>query len=161
MDNLYALILAGGGGTRLWPLSRQNRPKQMLPLVEERTMFQVAVERLDPLLPPEQILIVAGRDQVDELRRSTPQIPAENFIIEPFMRNNGPSVGLGTLHIRQRAPDAVIAVLASDHHIADKARFRRVLVAAGELAMRNFIVTLAFIRHSPPPDTDISGVANL
>jgi mannose-1-phosphate guanylyltransferase len=65
------------------------------------------------------------------------------------MRNNGPSVGLGTLHIRQRAPDAVIAILASDHHIADKARFCRVLVAAGELAMRNFIVTLGIYPTFP------------
>ncbi len=149
MDNLYALIMAGGGGTRLWPLSRQTRPKQMLPLVEERTMFQVSVERLDPLLPPERILIVTGRDQVDELRLSAPQVPAENFIVEPFMRNNGPSVGLATMHIQRRFPEAVIAVLAADHHIADRARFRRVLVAAGELAEQDYIVTLGIYPSFP------------
>jgi mannose-1-phosphate guanylyltransferase len=149
MDNLYALIMAGGGGTRLWPLSRQARPKQMLPLVEERTMFQVAVERLDPLLPPERILVVTGRDQVDELRRSAPQLPAENFIVEPFMRNNGPAVGLATMHIQRRFPEAVVAVLTADQHIADKARFRRVLVAAGELAMQDHIVTLGIYPSFP------------
>jgi mannose-1-phosphate guanylyltransferase len=142
MENLYALIMAGGGGTRLWPLSRKNRPKQMLPLVEDRTMFQVSVERLSPLLPPERIFIVTGRDHVDELRRSAPQVPAENFIVEPFMRNNGPAVGLATAHIQRRVPDAVVAVLTADHHIADKAAFRRVLAASGELALRNCIVTL-------------------
>ncbi len=142
MENLYALIMAGGGGTRLWPLSRRNRPKQMLPLVEDRTMFQVSVERLSPLLPPERVFIVTGRDQVDELRRSTPQVPTENFIIEPFMRNNGPAVGLATVHIRHRVPDAIVAVLTADHHIADKTQFRRVLAAASELAMQNCIVTL-------------------
>jgi mannose-1-phosphate guanylyltransferase len=149
MDNLYALIMAGGGGTRLWPLSRQARPKQMLPLVEERTMFQVSVERLAPLLPPERVLIVTGRDQVDELRRSVPQVPAENFIVEPFMRNNGPAVGLATVHIQRRFPEAVVAVLTADHHIADKARFRRVLVAAGELAMQDYIVTLGIYPSFP------------
>jgi mannose-1-phosphate guanylyltransferase len=149
MDNLYALIMAGGGGTRLWPLSRQSRPKQMLPLVEERTMFQVSVERLAPLLPPERIFIVTGRDQVDELRRSTPQVPAENFIVEPFMRNNGPAVGLATVHIQRRFPEAVVAVLTADQHIADKARFRRVLVAAGELAMQDYIVTLGIYPSFP------------
>jgi mannose-1-phosphate guanylyltransferase len=151
MENLYALIMAGGGGTRLWPLSRQSRPKQMLPLVEDRTMFQVSVERLDPLLPPDRIFIVTGRDQVDELRRSAPQVPAENFIVEPFMRNNGPAVGLATVHIQHRVPDAVIAVLTADHHIADKTQFRRVLVAAGELAMRDYIVTLGI--HPTFPST--------
>jgi mannose-1-phosphate guanylyltransferase len=149
MENLYALVMAGGGGTRLWPLSRQNRPKQMLPLVEDRTMFQVSVERLNPLLPPERVFIVTGRDQVDELRRSAPQVPAENFIVEPFMRNNGPAVGLATVHIQRRFPDAVVAVLTADHHIADKARFRRVLVAAGELAMQNYIVTLGIYPTFP------------
>jgi mannose-1-phosphate guanylyltransferase len=142
MENLCALIMAGGGGTRLWPLSRKNRPKQMLPLVEDRSMFQVSVDRLSPLLPPERIFVVTGRDQVDELRRSTPQVPAENFIVEPFMRNNGPAVGLATLHIQRRVPNAVVAVLTADHHIADKATFRRVLAAASELAMQNYIVTL-------------------
>jgi mannose-1-phosphate guanylyltransferase len=142
MENLYALIMAGGGGTRLWPLSRKNRPKQMLPLVEDRTMFQVSVERLSPLLPPERVFVVTGRDQVEDLQRSAPQVPAENFIVEPFMRNNGPAVGLATVHIQRRVPDAVVAVLTADHHIADKATFRRVLAAAGELADQNYIVTL-------------------
>ena len=149
MDNLYALIMAGGGGTRLWPLSRKTRPKQMLPLVEDRTMFQVAVDRLDPLLPPERILIVTGRDQVDELRRSVPEVPAENFIVEPFMRNNGPAVGLATVHIQRRFPEAVVAVLTADQHIADKARFRRVLAGGGELAMQGHIVTLGIYPSFP------------
>lgn len=142
MNNLYALIMAGGGGTRLWPLSRKGRPKQMLPLVEDRTMFQISVERLDPLLPPQNILIVTGRNQVEQLSRSTPQIPLENFIIEPFGKNNGPAVGLAMMHIQRRAPEALVAVLAADHHIANKEKFRRVLGSAAELAAQGYIVTL-------------------
>ena len=149
MDNLYALIMAGGGGTRLWPLSRQSRPKQMLALVEDRTMFQIAVERLDPLLPPERLLIVTGSDQVEALKRDAPRIPAENFIVEPFAQNTGPAVGLATAHIQRRHPDAVIAVLTADQHIADKAKFRRALEAAADLAHQDYIVTLGIAPSFP------------
>ncbi|MBN2305723.1 MAG: mannose-1-phosphate guanylyltransferase [Anaerolineae bacterium] len=149
MDHLYALIMAGGGGTRLWPLSRKGRPKQMLPLVEERTMFEIAVERLEPLLPPERICVVTGREHVDQLSQLVPHIPRENFIVEPFGQDTGPAVGLGTVHIQQRDPDAVIAVVTADQHIADKEKFRRVLAAAGELAQQGQIVTLGISPSFP------------
>src|SRR3954447_9940282 len=123
MDHFYALIMAGGGGTRLWPLSRRDRPKQVLPLTEDRTMFQVTVERLRPLLPPDRIFVVTGRDLADPLREIAPEVPAENFIIEPAGRDSGPAAGLGTISILQRDPEAVIAVLSADHHIAQERRF--------------------------------------
>jgi mannose-1-phosphate guanylyltransferase len=141
-NHFYALIMAGGGGTRLWPLSRKTRPKQMLPLVEERTMFQIAVERLDPLLPPEKIIVVTGRDHVEQLKSSVPQVPSENFIVEPFGRDSGPAAGLGIMHIQHRDPSATIAVLAADHHIADTPKFQRVLAASAGLAEQGYIVTL-------------------
>ncbi len=149
MNNLYALIMAGGGGTRLWPLSRQNRPKQMLALIEDHTMFQISVERLEPLLPADRIYIITGADQVEALRHSAPQVPAANFIVEPFGRNTGPAVGLGIIHIQRRDPDAVIAVLTADQHIADKAKFRRVLAAGAEVASDNRIVTLGITPSFP------------
>ncbi len=149
MDHYYALILAGGGGTRLWPLSRKKRPKQMLPLVEERTMFEISVERLQPLLPPERVFVVTGRDQVEALSTCAPQVPLENFIVEPFGQDTGPAVGLGTLHIKRRDPDAIIAMLTADQHIADKARFRQVLTAAAELAGQGYIVTLGISPSFP------------
>ncbi len=149
MDNFYALIMAGGGGTRLWPLSRQKRPKQMLALVEDRTMFQISVDRLEPLVSPDHILVVTGSSQVEGLRRDAPQIPPENFIVEPHGRNTGPAVGLAAIHIQKRDPNAVIAVLTADHHIADRPKFRRVLEAAGELARKEFIVTLGISPSFP------------
>lgn len=149
MNSFYALIMAGGGGTRLWPLSRRNRPKQMLPLVEDRTMFQISVERLSPLLPPERIFVVTGADQAEALQASTPQVPPQNFITEPFGMNTGPAVGLGTVHIQQRDPEAVIAVLTADQHIADKARLRAVLAASAELAREGYIVTLGITPGFP------------
>lgn len=149
MDSLHALIMAGGGGTRLWPLSRRDRPKQMLALVEDRTMFQISVERLAPLLPPERIFIVTGQDQIAALRADAPHIPPENFVAEPFGMNTGPAVGLGVIHIQRRAPEALVAVLTADQHIADKARLRQVLAAAAELAARGQIVTLGITPHFP------------
>jgi len=149
MDHYYALIMAGGSGTRLWPLSRKARPKQVLPLVEDKSMFQIAVERLEPLLPPERVIVVASEALSEPLRAAAPQIPPENYVIEPSARNSGPAVGLGTIHIRHRDPDAVIAVLASDHHIAEKARFRAVLEAAAVLARRGHIVTLGISASFP------------
>lgn len=150
MDHFYALIMAGGGGTRLWPLSRMNRPKQMLPLVDERrTMFQISLERLEPLLCPEQIFVVTGRAHVDHLRSSAPQVPADNFVVEPFGQDSGPAAALGIAHIRHRDPDAVIAILGSDHHIADIGKFHRVLTAGEELARQHTIVTLGISPSFP------------
>ncbi|MCE7946316.1 MAG: mannose-1-phosphate guanyltransferase [Chloroflexi bacterium CFX4] len=141
-DNFYVLIMAGGGGTRLWPLSRQDRPKQMLPLTEERTMFQVTVERLHDLIPPQRIFVVTGEEMAAALHESTPNVPLENFIIEPFGRDSGPAAGLGVFHIAQRDPKAVIAILSADHHIANEEAFVQSLRAAAEYAAQGYIVTL-------------------
>jgi mannose-1-phosphate guanylyltransferase len=142
MEHFYALIMAGGGGTRLWPLSRQSRPKQVLALTEERTMIQVTVERLDGLLPPECIFVVARQEVAELLRDSVPHLPAENFIIEPEARNSGPAAALGSYHIARRDPDAIIAVLSADHHIADEDAFRASMRAAAEFAAKGHIVTI-------------------
>lgn len=147
--HFYAMILAGGGGTRLWPLSRKDRPKQMLPLLDHRSMFQMAIDRLEPFLPPERIFVVTGPDYVETMQRSVPHLPRENFIVEPFGRNSGPGAGLGMLHIRQRDPQAIVALLGSDHHIVDVAQFRRVLAAAGQVAARDYIVTLGISASFP------------
>lgn len=149
MKNLYALIMAGGGGTRLWPLSRKNRPKQLLPLVEERSMFRASVERLIPILSAEHVFVVTGQDQVAQLQADAPEIPTTNFIMEPFGQNTGPAVGLATMHIQHRDPDAAIAVVTADHHIADEAKFRRVITAAAEQALEGFIVTLGISPSFP------------
>jgi len=151
-ENFYALIMAGGGGTRLWPLSRQDRPKQMLPLTEERTMFQVTVERLRDLLPPERIFVVTGDDMAAALHQSTPTLPFENFIVEPFGRDSGPAAGLGVFHIAERDPQAVIAILSADHHIADEEAFLQALRAAEVYARQDYIVTLGI-----PPSYPATG----
>lgn len=149
MDNYYALIMAGGGGTRLWPLSRASCPKQMLALVGNRSMFQIAVERLAPLFPPERIFVVAGPEMTAMLREQAPELPSENFIVEPSGRDSAPAVGLGSTAIAHRNPEAVIAVLTADHYIADTETFRRALRVAGEVASEGHIVTLGITPDYP------------
>lgn len=139
---LYAVIMAGGSGTRLWPLSRQSQPKQALRLLADRTTFQHTVDRLAPLLPPERILVIANQQITDILRPQAPHLPEENFIIEPSGRDSGPAVGLAAVHLLHRDPDAIMATLAADHYIADTEHFRGSLAAAAQVAARGAIATL-------------------
>ena len=149
MSHLYATIMAGGGGTRLWPLSRRARPKQAIPLIDERTMFQHAVDRLAPLFAPEHITVVTGQKQAQVLRPQAPQLPDDNFILEPSGRDSGPAVGLSAIYLQQRDPDAVMVVLTADHFIADLEHFRAILAAAEKVAQGGKIVTLGIKPEFP------------
>jgi mannose-1-phosphate guanylyltransferase len=141
-DHYFALIMAGGSGTRLWPLSRQARPKQALRLVGDRTMFQHSVERLNPAFTPERTFVVTAMEQVGTLLRQAPQLPGGNFIVEPLPRGTASAIGLAALFLRQRDPDATMAVLTADHYIVDDEAFKRVLSAAYQVAQQGFLVTL-------------------
>ncbi|MEZ4667476.1 MAG: mannose-1-phosphate guanylyltransferase [Anaerolineae bacterium] len=149
MDHYYALIMAGGGGTRLWPMSRQDTPKQLLPLVEDASMFATSVERLAPLFSPDHIYVVTGRKYLTALRAHAPHVPEQNFIIEPIGKESGPAAALGVTVIQKRDPDATIAVLTADHHITKKDIFRQVLEAAYELAQEGYIATLGISPSYP------------
>ncbi len=149
MSSLYATIMAGGVGTRLWPLSRKKRPKQALKLIGDRTMFQHAVDRLTPALPIENILVVTGKAHAEILKPQVPELPPENFILEPEGRDSGPAVGLGAIHLQKRDPNAVMAMLTADHYIADVEGFRRALAAAEQVARSGQIVTLGIKPQFP------------
>jgi len=147
---MFAVIMAGGKGSRFWPRSREKMPKHLLDIQGERTIIRETVDRIRPLVPPERTLIVTGRSHAAELIRRLPEIPAENILIEPVGRNTAPCIGLAALHILQRVPDAVMLVLPSDHRIGDEITFRRVLDAAGKVAAKgNPLVTIG-IRPTGP-----------
>ncbi len=149
MSSCYALIMAGGGGTRLWPLSRQARPKQTLTLVGERTMFEHAVDRIASLFQPEDIFVVTGEEHLESLLLQAPELPRANFLLEPVGQGTAPAIGLGAVHLRRRDPQAVMVVLTADHFIRDVERFRRVLTAAAQVAEKGHLVTLGITPSFP------------
>lgn len=142
LDHYYSVIMAGGGGTRLWPLSRKDRPKQMLRLLDERTMFQMAVQRLEGLFPPERILVVTVSDQARELQAECPQIPVENYLLEPSPRGTAPVIGLAAVALKNRDPQATMAVLTADQYMKDSVYFQSLLRAGFEAAQKGCLVTL-------------------
>ena len=148
-ENFYAVIMAGGSGTRLWPLSRRNRPKQSLAIIGERTLFQHAVDRLEGLFPFERILVVTVADQVDLLSKECPDIPAENFIIEPLPRGTASVVGLASIALRQHSPNSSMAILTADHLIKNDRQLRDLLRSAYDVAQDDYLVTLGITPTFP------------
>lgn len=148
-DHYYAVIMAGGGGTRMWPLSRKSSPKQTLKLVGDTSLFQQAVDRLGGVIPPERILVVTVSEQAQMLHEQRPIIPLENYLIEPIPRGTASVVGLAALAIRARDPQAVMAVVTADHFIGNTELFDRLLVAAKNVALDEYLVTLGIAPTFP------------
>src|SRR6185437_13593102 len=112
---LHAVVMAGGSGTRFWPKSRRNRPKQLLRLFGDATMLQQTVARIAPLVPPERVLIITGADQAEATRAQLPDLPAGNVIAEPCPRDTAPCVGLAAQVVSNRDPDGTMIVMPADH----------------------------------------------
>jgi mannose-1-phosphate guanylyltransferase len=139
---MYAVILAGGGGTRLWPLSRARRPKPFLPLLEGgRCLLEATVSRLAPLLEPADIFIVTDAAYADLVREALPSLPPANILAEPMGRNTAAAVALAA-HAIDRPGDEVMLSLHADQAIRDEAGFRAALRAAAQRAAGGDIVTL-------------------
>ncbi|MCY3832140.1 MAG: sugar phosphate nucleotidyltransferase [Chloroflexi bacterium] len=149
MDHYYALIAAGGHGARLWPMSRVRHPKQMLPLVDEHSMFRTSVERILSMFTPEDIFVVTGRELVEDLQNEMREIPPENFILEPYAKNTAPALALALSHIQRRDQEATVAILPADHHIVQREKFCRLLEAAWQVAQDGKIVTLGISPSYP------------
>ncbi len=127
LENTYALILAGGSGTRFWPLSRNHKPKQLLDLFGTGTLLEQTIKRLEGLVPVENILILTNSLQVDAVREIATMLPAENIFAEPAKRDTAPAVALGIGLIAARNPDALMMVLPSDQLIQDTTAYHAVM----------------------------------
>lgn len=140
--------MAGGKGERFWPQSRLRRPKHLLPIIGEKPMLVQTLDRLQGLVPPERILIITNAEQADAVREICPQLPAANIIAEPVGRDTAAAVGLATVLVRQRSPEATFAMLPADHVIHDTAGFQAIVAAAFSAAEQEDALVTVGIRPS-------------
>lgn len=139
---MYASILAGGSGTRLWPLSTKESPKQFLRLPGPRTMLQATVERVAPCVPLDNLYVVTAGDYRGPVSAQLPDLPAGNIVGEPAGRGTAASIGLAAVLIAARDPRAIMGSFASDHAVADAEGFQKALTVAEEIAQQGYLVTL-------------------
>jgi mannose-1-phosphate guanylyltransferase len=140
---MYAAILAGGVGTRLWPRSRQDRPKQFTDITGTGvTMIQATAQRLAGLMPTNHIFVLTGGAYAGLAAEQLPEVPPQQIIVEPSGRNTAPAIGLACMHLAQHDPTAVIAILPADHIIPDGAALRAALRRAANVAREGYLVTL-------------------
>ncbi len=148
--NLYAVIMAGGHGTRFWPLSRRHRPKQLLDIVGSGSLIRQTVDRTLPLVPVSRTLVVTGAEHAEAVRSELPELPPENLLVEPVGRGTAAAIGLAAVVVRARDPHASLAVLPSDHLIRDREGFLRALDAAREVACEgDYLLTLGMKPTAP------------
>ena len=150
-QKLVVVIMAGGAGTRFWPMSTEARPKQFLSLFGERTLLQASYDRVAGMVPPEQVLVLTSARFVDLVREQLPELPAENVVGEPMRRDTSAAVALAALLCRERFGDPVMAVLTSDHLIQPVDQFQRTLMSAarGAAASHGALYTIGILPTYP------------
>lgn len=147
---LYAVIMAGGSGTRFWPLSRETKPKQTLPLTSDKSLLRETIERILPVVKKDNILIVTVRSQRRRIASLLPDIPPENIIVEPYARNTAAAIGLAALHVKRRHKDGIMVVLPADHTISDSKAFQDVIRYGRDIVKHeNRLLTLGLKPHYP------------
>lgn len=148
---LCALIMAGGKGERFWPLSTDEKPKQFLQLLSDKTMIQMTVERLEKLIDIERIFVVTAERYVDILKKQLPELPQRNIIVEPVGKNTAPCIGLSAFIINKYYKDASIVVLPSDHLIVDDNKLLQTIEVANDFVEKNedYIVTFGMQPNRP------------
>src|SRR5579871_2302610 len=130
---LHAIVMAGGSGTRFWPKSRRNRPKQLLRLHGDATMLQQTVARVAAMIPPERTYIITGADQAEATKGQLPQLPAKNVVAEPCPRDTAACVGLAALIVAKADPDGTMIVMPADHVIQPAEKFLATVEAAARV----------------------------
>jgi mannose-1-phosphate guanylyltransferase len=145
-SNFYPVILAGGRGTRFWPLSRKKRAKQLLALDGKQTMIQQTVARLLPLAPPQQFWIITNGDLRPAILKQLPKLPKAQVLAEPVGRNTAPAIGLAAFLLLREHPDAIIGMFPSDHVIADEESYRATIERGAEIAAAGENIAVLGIR---------------
>src|SRR5579859_1880093 len=148
--NRFVIIMAGGRGERFWPVSREKAPKQLLALLGGRSFLQQAVDRVLPLVPLQNILIITNEAQAPEVRKQLPKLPRENVIAEPVGRDTTAAVTLGAALVGARSTTGVMAVLPADHVIPEEKKFQQVLGDAFDLAARGQAIITIGIKPTEP-----------
>jgi mannose-1-phosphate guanylyltransferase len=148
--NQYVIIMAGGRGERFWPLSREKSPKQLLALLGQRSFLQQAVDRVKPLVPLDNILVITNAAQAAAVQKQLPELPKENIVAEPCGRDTCAAVTLGAALVGQRSTTGVMAVLPADHVIPEPKSFQKVLADAFDLAGRGQIIVTIGIQPVEP-----------
>src|SRR5213592_685367 len=146
----FVIIMAGGKGERFWPVSREKTPKQLLTLLGNRSCLQQAVDRVLPLVPIKNILVITNEIQAPEVRKQLPKLPKQNVIAEPIGRDTCAAVTLGAALVGARSTTAVMAVLPADHVIPEEKKFRQVLEDAFDLAGRGRAIVTIGIKPNEP-----------
>jgi len=149
-DNRFVIIMAGGRGERFWPVSREKTPKQLVTLLGNRSFLQQAVDRVLPLAPLKNIIIITNAVQAPEVRRQLPKLPRENVIAEPVGRDTCAAVALGAAVVGQRSTSAVMAVLPADHVIPEEKKFQQVLADSFDVAGRGQVIVTIGIKPTEP-----------
>jgi mannose-1-phosphate guanylyltransferase len=149
-DHLYAVIMAGGSGTRFWPRSRTDRPKQLLNITGDEILLKKTIELIKPIIPISRIKITTTLSQADAVQRTVPEISGESIIGEPLGKNTAPAIGTSTLFVERDDPDAIMIVLPSDHYIEDKEKFhQKIMAGAYQASQGDFIVTIGIPPKGP------------
>lgn len=150
---ICALIMAGGKGTRFWPLSTEEKPKQFLNLVGNETMIQMTIKRILPIIPIERIFVCTGERYVDLLKEQLPSLPEKNIIVEPEGRNTAPCIALSAMIIKRYFKDSKMLVLPSDHLIRDEEKFRDIILKGNKILDKNNEGIITFGIKPDRPET--------
>ncbi len=166
--SLYAVIMAGGSGTRFWPRSREGRPKQLLDIAgsPRRSLLRNILHLIKPLVSSDRTKIVTTRRLTNAIKKTVPEVPEENIISEPFGKNTAPAIGLSSMLVEKENPKAIMVILPADHCIKDERKFRRCIEAGVRQASRTHsIITIGitpgfpetgygYIEAGEPADSD-------
>src|SRR3989338_169923 len=142
LNNAYIVIMAGGSGTRFWPLSREAMPKQLLRINGGESLIQQTIARVRPLVQSEHIHIVTNKSQAEQMKYQVPELNKDNFIIEPVARSTAAAIGLAAVYLNHQNADSVMGILPADHVVINKEQFLDTMKCAFAVAGEGYLVTI-------------------